>query len=360
MTSRGCYSAEMLTQPGDETFFRFTSPGKQRAVEELQPIQVDFEVTTCCAGSCRFCFASSTTSNHITMPTEKVKELLDEFVDLGIRAIHWLGGDPLMHPDIYDIIAYAGKTGLRSNLFTAGIISKEAAQKLARLVEEDCLHLVGIHIDTLRQEVHDIINRNPKLLSIKIQSYYNLIEAGIPKPKIRPCMTYTKPVATTVEETFDWFIDEMGARHILINVFKPYGFGLQNRQWEPGLSEVRKACEYRAKKLGNNWLRVGPTDFGKCFCRSLLFVSADGRLAPCPLLQDLAVGSLYQEKVKALFERHRDYLLFNFTIKGKCANCENNDVCFGCRGNAFFYGGDLQGSDPKCWLNPDAQESYCY
>jgi radical SAM protein with 4Fe4S-binding SPASM domain len=360
MTIRSCYFDEDMTLPGEETFFRFTSIGKQRAVKELRPLQVDFELTTRCAGSCRFCFASSTTTNYVTMPTDKVKSLLDDFVELGIRAIHWLGGDPLMHPNIYEIIAYAGQLGLRSNLFTAGIIPKESAKKLARLVEDNYLHLIGIHIDTLRQEIHDIVNRNPKLLSIKIDSYYNLIEAGIPRPKIRPCMTYTKPVATTVEETFDWFIDEMGARHILINVFKPYGFGQENSQWEPSLSEVRRACEYRAQKLSSNWLRVGPSDFGQCFCRTLLFVSADGRLAPCPLLQDLAVGNLYQERLKDLFYKHRDFLLFNFEIKGKCGNCDNNDVCFGCRGNAYFYGGDLQGSDPKCWLNPEAKESYCY
>jgi len=342
----------------EEPFFRLTSPGKQRAVRELQPLQVDLEITTGCTGSCRFCFASSTPHHQVTMPAEKIRGLIDEFVGLGIRAIHWLGGDPLLHPAIFDLITYAGQRGLRNNLFTAGIIPKKAARRLAQLVEADLLHLIGIHIDTLRPEIHNLINRNPRLLPKKIESYYNLLEAGIPAAQVRPCMTFTRPVAESVEETFDWFIDEMGARHVLINVFKPYGFGRHHRQWEPSLTQVRQACEYRAKKLGPHWLRVGPTDFGQCFCRTLLYISADGRLAPCPLLQDLAVGNLYEQSLAELFYKHRDFLLFNFKIRGKCGRCENNDVCFGCRGNAYFYTGDLCGPDPKCWLNPEARETY--
>ena len=350
-----------VPEPADslEVFARFTSPGKQQAVEENRPTQVDFELTTRCVAGCRFCYASSEASGGIFMPKERVLPLLDELVEIGIQRIHWLGGDPLLHPHWEEILSYAGEIGLRGNLFTAGLISRKQAQTLTRLHEQGRLHLVGFHLDTLDPEVHAQVYRDPRTLDRKTASYDRLLEAGFPPGRIRPCLTLTRPMVKTHRELFDWFVAR-GARHILINLFKPHGFGKDNAQWEPSLSEVREVCESRARVLGTEqWLRVGPTDFGKCFCRTLLYISADGRLAPCPLMPELAVGNVFEAPVRDLVERHRDHLLFHFPLEGKCASCENNDVCFGCRGNALRYGGNLRGSDPKCWMNPEAQETYC-
>lgn len=352
---------EPLPEPADslEVFLRFTSPGKQQAVEQNRPIQVDFELTTRCAAGCRFCYASSEASGGAFMPKERVLPLLDELVEIGIQRIHWQGGDPLLHPHWEEILSHAGEIGLRSNLFTAGLISRKQAQTLTRLYHEGRLHLVGFHLDTLDPEVHAQVYQDPWTLARKLDSYDRLLEAGFLPGRIRPCMTLTRPVVQTHRELFDGFVTR-GARHILINLFKPHGFGQENAQWEPSLAEVRELCESRAQALGNDqWLRVGPTDFGKCFCRTLLYIAVDGRLAPCPLMPELAVGNVFETPVRELVARYRDSLLFHFPLEGKCADCENNDVCFGCRGNALRYGGNLRGSDPKCWMNPEARETYC-
>ena len=342
-----------------EVFVRFTSSGKQQAVEDNRPTQVDFELTTRCAAGCRFCYASSEASEETFMPKERILPLLDELVEIGIQRIHWLGGDPLLHPHWEEVISFAGEIGLRSNLFTAGLISRKQAQTLMQLYRQGRLHLVGFHLDTLDPEVHAQVYLDPRTQAQKIASYDRLLEAGFPPGRIRPCMTLTRPVVQTHRDLFDWFVAR-GAWHILINLFKPHGFGKDNAQWEPSLSEVKEVCESRAQALENDqWLRMGPTDFGKCFCRTLLYISADGRLGPCPLMPELAVGNVFEEPIWKLVGRHRDHLLFHFPIEGKCASCKNCDVCFGCRGNALRYGVNLQGADPKCWMNPGARETYC-
>ncbi|MDP6874354.1 MAG: hypothetical protein QF521_12560, partial [Alphaproteobacteria bacterium] len=51
---------------------------------------------------------------------------------------------------------------------------------------------------------------------------------------------------------------------------------------------------------------------------------------------------------------HGKKLCYDFEVKGACASCDNNDVCWGCRANAYFYKGDVTASDPMCWLNDES------
>ncbi|MFQ5904788.1 MAG: SPASM domain-containing protein, partial [Candidatus Binatia bacterium] len=121
---------------------------------------------------------------------------------------------------------------------------------------------------------------------------------------------------------------------------------------------VKKACEYRAKKLGDYWLRIGSSDGSQFYCRTNVSLKVTGDICPCGVMPQKAVGNIYRESLVEIFEKHRDYLMFNEQIKGACGSCSNKDVCFGCRANAYHYLGDELASDPKCWLNPETEELY--
>ena len=156
----------------------------------------------------------------------------------------------------------------------------------------------------------------------------------------------------------DWFVDEMNAGFVCLLPFKTVGLARNSglEYLEPSSSEVKEAYEYRAHKLGDsNWLRLGTTD-GRVLCKSYIQVKDDGDVIPCSLMQDVVVGNIYQESLVDIFHKNRDTLLFNFEIKGPCGNCENNDLCHGCRANAFYFNGDMEASDPKCWWNPESKE----
>lgn len=38
------------------------------------------------------------------------------------------------------------------------------------------------------------------------------------------------------------------------------------------------------------------------------------------------------------------------TIKGRCAQCDLNASCYGCRGHAYQVTGDYLAEDPLCWI----------
>ncbi|MBI2877146.1 MAG: SPASM domain-containing protein, partial [Candidatus Tectomicrobia bacterium] len=212
----------------------------------------------------------------------------------------------------------------------------------------------GIHLDTVHQETYNQLHRDPKGLQQKIRGFKNLLEAGFAPSRIFGCICLTRPAVERIEETLDWFVEEMGVRFIDMPTFRPLGYGKDQarlKAWEPSAEEVQRACEYRAKKLGPSLLRFGPMECSKFFCQSYFLITSEGNVLCCGNIPDLVFGNVFQEGFREIFERNRDRLLFSFEIKGKCGSCENNDVCFGCRANAFYYAGDIQASDPKCWMN---------
>lgn len=341
----------------DEFFHKFVSRDRamSRAVQGGHLALVDLELNNRCLGACAYCFSSSHPQGEITMPTEKALSLIDELKELGIRQITWPGGDPLLHPDCFKIWTYAAERDIRNFVWTSVItITKKVAKEICR---EDSIRIMGIHIDTVEQEAYNKVHRDPKTLAQKIQGYRNLLDAGFPPDRVFGCICLTKPAIETIEETIDWFVDEMGVKFIDMPIFRPLGFGRERlREWEPNAEEVKRAFHYRARKLGENFLRIGPMECGRFFCQSYFIITCDGNVLCCGNIPDLVFGNVYQRSVKEIFEENRDALLFRFPIEGKCGQCENNEVCFGCRATAYHYAGDIRASDPKCWLNIEARK----
>ena len=325
-------------------------------VNQVKPYHLEIESTSKCPGSCAYCYSSSLSHSDQVLPTERVLQLIDEAKELGIQLINWLGGDPLYHPDWYRMMSYGAEKGLTQGFCTSGLISRRTAQQIAHL--KDCFRLIAVHIDSIVPETYNRVHFDGSTLEKKVRGYRYLLDAGIPPEQISGIITMTRAAAETVEETVDWFVDRMGSQSIVYVMFKGEGFGGENESWEPPVSEMRRACEYRAKKLGPHWLRLGTSEVTMFYCRTMFNVNYQGQVLSCPVMRDRIMGNIFEENLKEIFERNRDSLLFNFQIKGPCATCQNNDLCFGCRATAYHYLGDVEASDPKCWLNPESLGEY--
>lgn len=340
---------------GNTIFYQvFADPERQGYMREILPYHIGIEITSKCAGSCSYCFSSSNIDGDITLPTEAIFKLIDQAIELRCKMIVWYGGEVLLHKDWYDIFAYSTERGLQNTYASSAIISKHEAKKLCQL---DITSIV-MHLDTIHQETYNMLHNNPKTLQRKMEGYRNLLEAGYAPEKVQGCFTLTKPSASRIEETIDWFVDEMGASFVVYVILKAAGYGKAQKHLEPSLYDVRRAVEYRAEKLRDeNLLRIGSSDRSQFICRTHFGIKFNGLVVPCLVAPDYYVGNIFEDSLKEIFQRHRDELLFNFKVKGYCGQeCQNRDVCFGCRATAYNYTGDVQASDPKCFINPEARE----
>lgn len=86
------------------------------------------------------------------LTTAEGKKLIDEIARAGFKIMIFSGGEPLMRPDIYELVAYAASKGLRPVFGTNGtLITKEVAQKL----KDSGAAAMGISLDSLDEEKHN-------------------------------------------------------------------------------------------------------------------------------------------------------------------------------------------------------------
>ncbi len=331
-------------------FDKYLSPKKRQSGAEMKPTIVDFELTSKCGGACTYCYASSPFFAGENMPTEMALGVIDDLVEMGVTQVQWCGGDPVLHEDWQKIIGYAGERGINNSVFVAGIVTTRLAKALAELQN---IHLVGVNFDTIDPDDFMGTHISAKVLEQKYKAIKYLRAAGFHPSRIMPCLTLTSFSAHSIEATMDWLVDEMGAGYVPMFVYHPIGEGADSK-YVPSPEQIQRAYEYRAKKLGDHWLSIGPTECGRHYCRSKFHVTYDGRILPCAVLYDFEVGNVKDTPLQELIADHGKKLCYDFEVNGACASCDNNDVCWGCRANAYFYKGDVTASDPMCWLNDES------
>lgn len=118
---------------------------------EKKPVVV-WNVTRACNLRCSHCYAyadGGAAADELT--TAEGKQLLDRLAAFGVPVVLFSGGEPLLRPDIFELIGYARDLGLRAVLSTNGTLLEE---KTVRRLRDLDLSYAGISIDGAAP-VHD-------------------------------------------------------------------------------------------------------------------------------------------------------------------------------------------------------------
>ena len=92
---------------------------------------VSWNTTNACNMYCDHCYRDAGCKAEDELNTVEAKKLLDEIAKAGFKIMIFSGGEPLMRPDILELVAHATSLGLRSVFGTNGtLITLEMAQKL--------------------------------------------------------------------------------------------------------------------------------------------------------------------------------------------------------------------------------------
>jgi MoaA/NifB/PqqE/SkfB family radical SAM enzyme len=94
------------------------------------PFHVQLVVIRRCNLSCGYCNEFDDRSDPI--PVEVLKKRIDKIAELGTLAIEFTGGEPLMHPDLLELVAYATRKGFvqRKMITNAYLLSPEKVRAL--------------------------------------------------------------------------------------------------------------------------------------------------------------------------------------------------------------------------------------
>ncbi|MFF6994919.1 radical SAM/SPASM domain-containing protein [Streptomyces sp. NPDC008313] len=83
------------------------------------------ETTNLCNLRCRHCYADSALKRPDEMSTPRIKELLDDFADMGVLQVFLTGGEIFSHRDAVEIIRYARTKPFSTQIFTNGLLVTE-------------------------------------------------------------------------------------------------------------------------------------------------------------------------------------------------------------------------------------------
>src|SRR5215469_8144516 len=116
---------------------------------DQSPMLVIWEVTQACDLACVHCRASAQPDRHPQeLTTDQGYRLLDEIRRFGEPLMVFSGGDPLKRPDLFDLVRYSVKIGLRTNV-------TPSATALLTTKAIDCFKEAGVSRMAISVDGHD-------------------------------------------------------------------------------------------------------------------------------------------------------------------------------------------------------------
>ncbi|UCG56732.1 MAG: radical SAM protein [Phycisphaerales bacterium] len=136
--------------PGD--WLRYGKKGSGERAGEIVPKKasdrrpiVVWNITRACNLKCVHCYNDSGAgkASH-ELSTEQAKAVLDDLAGFSVPSVLFSGGEPLIRPDLFELIAHAVDLGLRAVISTNGtLITADVAKEIKRLG----VSYVGISLD---------------------------------------------------------------------------------------------------------------------------------------------------------------------------------------------------------------------
>lgn len=350
---------------------------------DKKPVVV-WNVTRRCNLRCVHCYSKSTDQTPADeLPTAEAVRLIDDLADYGVPVILFSGGEPLMRPDIFDLMNHARERGQRTVLSTNGtLLTIESIERL----REIGLSYVGISIDGM-ESTHDCFRGVPGAFQRALQAIRSCLSAGL---KVGLRFTINRRNAADVNAVFDLIARECIPRICFYHlVYTGRGASLMSEALSH--EETRRVVDliidrtaalhregFPAEVLTVDNHCDGPYLYMRMLRENsprapsvlellrmnggnnsgigIACVSWDGTVHPDQFWRHYAVGNVRERPFSEIWSDNSEPLLARLRnrrnyIRGRCTQCRWLDVCnCNLRVRAEAVCGDPWGPDPACYL----------
>lgn len=347
------------------------------------PFTIAWEVTRACAYACVHCRADAQPHRDPReLSTEEAKVLIERLAAFGNNPILiFTGGDPLMRPDVFELIAYAAERGLRCSL-TPTATALPTRERLEKALQAG-IRRVALSLDAPRPEIHDDFRKVKGSWQRTMDTLHRAHDVGL---SVQVNTTVAKHNIDILHEMVP-FIQEVGAVQWSVFFLVPTGRAMaeqmvtaeQHEQvfnWLYDLAQnapfdikATAAPMYRRvaierKRAQNNGEPVTFQSAGFQYADGLhrptkgvndgngfLFISHIGEIQPSGFLP-VTAGIVREDDIVDVYRNSPIFkdLRNPDKYKGVCGKCEYRHVCGGQRGRAYGITGDYLESDPACVL----------
>ena len=331
-------------------------------------------LTNSCNLSCHHCYTASNAqkkSNFLSYHV--VTGMIDELADKGGSSITLSGGEPLLHPDIKNILVYAARR-LEIRLLTNGtLLDSEWAEFLADLDIS-----VQLSLDGSSSDIHDSI-RGDGSFKKTLDALNYLQRAGLNK-KINFSTTITSQniddlpaIITLAEELKVPLVRFLPLREKgnAQEAWQQIGSGLDIADYNRFFDFIFEMNQRRASSIelscGLSGFLLTHSDQTSdddtwCPIGKMLVVGADGNVYPCVLMmtEEFKMGNIFSESLGRIISKKEMSSLCNTLSKRKstiedCKPCSWRSLCQGgCMGQALEHKGTIWERDDFCDYRKEA------
>jgi radical SAM protein len=354
---------------------------------EKRPVLVFWETTRACPLFCLHCRASAVNEplpGELT--TKEGFELIDQVAsfDTPTPTVIFTGGDLLKRKDIFEILTYASKSGVKFAVSPA--VSENLNINTLGMIKETGASAISISLDGATPITHDSIRRREGSFRMTLDAISNTLKLGL------NVQVNTAVMKRNFEELPDIFalIKGLGVKawelFFLVRVGRGSGVeDLDPDQYESACNFLYDASKYGVlvrcveapfirrvlrlrmkfidywndeayvrmrsrltELLGGPQLHSSLSLTGTLDGDGVVFVAYDGTVNPGGLLP-IPLGDVRNDRLVDIYRR--DKLLTDIRarrLRGVCGTCEFSTVCGGSRARAYSYFGDPLASDPAC------------
>ena len=340
------------------------------------PRLVAWELTRRCNLRCRHCRACAgacavgelDAKRELTF--DEARAVVDDIAAFARPILILTGGEPLLCPYLFDLVAYAREKGLKPVIGTnATLIDDARAERIAAAG----VPRISVSIDFPSASAHDDFRGVKGAFEAALRGIRAALKAGV---GVQVNSTITKMNRDALPQLHDLAV-ELGAKAFHPFLLVPTGRGRELADVELSADEYEAALGWVCDRQRTSPLELKPTDApqyqrivrqrrgcgsaasggrgclaGTGFC----FVSHVGDVQPCGYF-DLKVGNVRERPLSAIWRESPvfDDLRHPARLKGKCGVCEYKAVCGGCRARALARTGDYLAAEPYCAHVPDRE-----
>lgn len=310
-----------------------------------------FELTDACNLSCLHCGSDACPQNNTFLPAEAIKTVLDQvaaaFSPQSIM-ICLTGGEPLLHPQLFECIVYAKKLGFSCGITTNGtLIDPTVADRLtASGVDSVTFSLDGL------ADTHDRFRNKAGTFEKTVQGIGNLVRSSRRQIKTQITTVVHRGNQHQLEELFVLSCD-LGVDSWRVINLEPIGRALEHRELLLDGKELRDLLGFIREKRYSVHTPIDVTygcshyltgDFERTvrdnyfLCGSGIFVASvlcSGDIYSCLDIErrpELVQGNIYRDNFADVWKNR--FQIFRRDRSQDCRQCRQCDKRMFCCGDA--------------------------
>lgn len=331
-------------------------------------------LTKRCNLACAHCYMDAETlkqGGEGELATQEVRGLLEEVAGRSTETMVVLtGGEPLMRPDLEELLAHGTGLGLSMVVGTNGVALTD---KRVQSLKAAGAMGAGISVDSLDPQKHDAFRGLPgawektlngieacKRHDLSFQIHFSVTESNA--DEIPAMIDFARASGARVLNVFFLICTGRGESMSDISpvTYERVLEQLVEAQEQSRDLLIRARCAPHYKRIAyqrnpqSTLTRAAGYEGGGClagihYCR----ITPEGGVTACPYIPD-EEGSIRDTKFWDIWDQSPVFQSLRHPgLQGKCGSCEFQKLCGGCRARPLAMGDSLMDTDPWCVHIPD-------